>query len=150
MRDAGAPPSCSIGAASIVSSAARTSCTIKRLARNSYSRRAKIDRAQDHAGRIALQFDIAEFPRRALLDAVAQPQELLLALGRRRSRRAFKLIHRVGGDGAGDGGPVLLHREQHDHAVEVVLLKVALGERHVGYSSIEPPAFRISSWPAED
>ena len=46
-------------------------------------RRAKIDRAQDHAGRIAFEFDVAEFACGAFLDAVAQPQELLLALGRR-------------------------------------------------------------------
>jgi hypothetical protein len=81
------------------------------------------------AGRIALQLDVAEFPRRAHLDAVAQAEELLLALGRRRSGRAFKLVHRVGRDGAGDGGLVIRHREQHDHPVEVVLLQVALGER---------------------
>ena len=43
-------------------------------------RRAEIDATQDDAGRIALEFDIEKFPRRAFLDAVAQPQELLLAL----------------------------------------------------------------------
>src|ERR1700687_1511881 len=59
----------------------------------SLHRRAKIDRAQDHAGRIAFQFDVAEFPRRARLDAVAQSQELLLTLGSPVRRRAFKVLH---------------------------------------------------------
>jgi hypothetical protein len=44
-------------------------------------RRAKIDRAQDHAGWIALQFDVAEFARRAFLDAGAQAPELQRAPG---------------------------------------------------------------------
>src|SRR5258707_12343070 len=76
----------------------------------------KIDRAQDHAGRIALQFDIAEFARGAFLDAVAQALELLLALCRRRSRRAVELFHRVGKDGAGDIYLAILHRQAHNPA----------------------------------
>src|ERR1700735_4877767 len=98
--------------------------------------RAKIDGAQDYARRVALQFDIAEFPRGAFLDAVAQPQELLLALRRRCARGAFELVHRVGGDGAGDVGLVVLHGKAHHHPVEVVFLEIALGERHVEVSSI--------------
>src|SRR6201991_5336336 len=54
-----------------------------RLRRPSGERRAEIDAAQDHAGRIALEFDIEKLSRGAFLDAVAQPQELLLALLRR-------------------------------------------------------------------
>ncbi len=43
----------------------------------SLPRHAKINRALDHTGgRIALQFDIAEFARGAALDAVAQAHEL--------------------------------------------------------------------------
>jgi hypothetical protein len=59
---------------------------------------------------------------------VAQSQELLFALSRRRPRRTFKLIHRVGGDGAGNVGLVILHREQHDHPVEAVFPGVTIGE----------------------
>jgi hypothetical protein len=44
-------------------------------------RHAKINRAQDHAGGIALQFDIAEFARGAGSDAVAQAHELVRAPG---------------------------------------------------------------------
>src|SRR5687767_11711864 len=80
----------------------------------------KIDRAQDDSGRMALQLDVAELPRRARLDAVAQAQELLFALVGLGPRRSLELIHRVGGDGAGDIGLVILHREHHDHPVEVV------------------------------
>jgi hypothetical protein len=39
-------------------------------------RHPRIDRAQDQAGGNVLQFDIAEFARRARLDAVAQAHEL--------------------------------------------------------------------------
>src|ERR1700733_14670372 len=45
---------------------------------SSGQRRAEIDAAQDDAGRIALEFDIEKLSRGAFLDAVAQPQELLL------------------------------------------------------------------------
>jgi hypothetical protein len=52
-------------------------------------RHPKIDRAEDHAGRIALQFDIAEFACGAFLDAGAQARLNCCsrrALARRRCR----------------------------------------------------------------
>jgi hypothetical protein len=69
-------------------------------------RHPKIDRAQDRAGRIAFQFDVAESPRGARLDAVAQPQELLFALGCRRPQN-------------GEIGLALDRDRRHSHLYQV-------------------------------
>lgn len=61
---------------------------------------------------LPFQFDIAEFPRSARFDAVAQSQRLLLAPGGLRSAPAFRLTHRAVEMAQSDGDLVILHREQ--------------------------------------
>jgi hypothetical protein len=68
------------------------------------ARRAEINRAQDHAGGLPSSSTSLNFRAARSSIPVAQSQELLFALSQPRSRRTFKLIHRVGGDGAGNVG----------------------------------------------
>jgi len=93
-------------------------------------RRAKIDAAQNDARGVALKLEVKKFPRSAFFDPAAQSQELLFALVGCCSGRAFNAVHGVGADGAWHFYLVIHHREQHDHSVKVVSLKVTLRERH--------------------
>jgi hypothetical protein len=92
--------------------------------------RAKIDAAQNDPRRVALKLEVKKFLRRAFFDPVAQSQELLFALIGYCSGRAFNAVHGVSTDGARHFYFVIHHREQHDHSVEVVSLKVTSRERH--------------------
>jgi hypothetical protein len=105
-------------------------------------RRAKIDAAQNDARRVALKLEVKKFPRSAFFDLVAQSQELLFAPVGGCSGRTFNAVHGVGTDGARHFYLVIHHREQHDHSVEVVSLKVTLRERHRTNSLL------TSAWPS--
>ena len=83
-----------------------------------------------------------KFPRGAFFDPVAQSQELLFPLVGCCSGRAFNAVHGVGADGARHFYLVIHHREQHDHSVKVVSLKVTLRERHRRNSLL------TSAWPS--
>ena len=61
---------------------------------------AKIDAAQNDAGRGALELLGEKFTKRALFNPIAQSQELFFTLGRRCPRHAFQIIQRSGTDGA--------------------------------------------------
>src|SRR5438094_943687 len=91
----------------------------------------KVDAAQNDAGRGALELPGKEFARRALLDPVAQPQELQFALVQRCPRSAVQVVHRRGADGARDFPGAVLHGKQHHHAVELETTDTAAFERHL-------------------
>lgn len=62
---------------------------------------AKIDAAQNDAGRGALELFSEIFTKRALFNPIAQSQELFFTLGRRGPRHTFQIIQCSGTDGAG-------------------------------------------------
>src|SRR6202021_1223993 len=104
--------------------------------------RTKIDAAQNDAGRVSLKLEVKVFPRRTFFDPVAQTQEFLFPLVGCCSGRPFNAVQGVGADGARHFYLVIHHREQHDHSVKVVSLKVTLRERHRRNSLL------TSAWPS--
>ena len=78
---------------------------------------AKIEAAENDAGRSAFEFLCLEFAGRALFDLVAQPQELLVALIRLCLHATLQIVHRRTADGAGYFLATMHHGKQHHHPV---------------------------------
>src|ERR1700730_6458584 len=100
-----------------------------KLGRNCIRSAAKIDAAQDDAGRVALELSRYELARGALFDPVAQSQKLFFALLRRGARDVFQIVHRRGADGAGYLPGAVHHGKREHHAVVFITSDVAACER---------------------
>jgi hypothetical protein len=90
----------------------------------------KVEAAKNNARWVALKFQIDKLARRAFFDPIPQSEKLLFALCWSRSAGAVELVHGGGGDGAGYLGLIVHHRKQHNHAIVVVSLEPARGQRH--------------------
>src|SRR5260370_38674973 len=91
----------------------------------------EIDTAQDNAGRSAFELHGKEFAGGTLLDAIAQPHELCLALVWLAAFRAFQIIHGGGADRAGYLLQTVNHRKQDYHPVIFVASKSSAFECHL-------------------
>src|SRR6476659_2640179 len=91
----------------------------------------EIDAAQDNAGRSAFELHGQEFASGTLLDPIAQPHELRLALIRLAPFRAFQIIHGGVADCAGYFLLPVDHRKQDDHPVMFIAAKASACECHL-------------------
>src|ERR1700741_1131531 len=107
-------------------------------ARNGPGSVAKIDTAQDDAGRRALERAGLEFARCALFDSIAQPEELLFAPIVQRPCHLFQLIHCLVANRARNLVFSVHHGEQHDHAAELKTPEGTAFQRHPATFALRP------------
>src|ERR1700742_3168745 len=86
---------------------------------------AKIEAAENDAGRSSFELSRLEFAGRALFDLVAQPQELFVALIRLSLHATLQIVHRRTADGAGYFPATMHHAKPHHHPVMVKASEVA-------------------------
>jgi hypothetical protein len=80
--------------------------------------------SQNDAGWLSFELGIQEFLLRSRFYSAPQSRELLLSLGQRHALDAFKIIHRIGADGAIDFHLIVHHRKANDHPIGVESMKI--------------------------